>query len=93
MKKVKKKRATRKKQTITIEQPVIPIMGKPDTLPAKIEFVETSKHEATIEKKVGILCPSCRFEMRVYKTKKLTGEIARERICDRCGTRKYTDES
>ena len=40
----------------------------------------------------GILCPSCRFEMRVYRTKKLTGEIARERICDRCGERQDTEE-
>jgi len=40
----------------------------------------------------GISCPRCRFTMRVYRTKKLTGEVARERICDRCGEKQDTEE-
>ena len=40
----------------------------------------------------GIFCPACRYPMRVYKTKRLSGAIARERICDRCGEKQDTEE-
>ena len=59
---------------------------------------KTAKQENEVQEIIeenisGILCPSCRFPMRVYRTKKLTGEIARERICDRCGEKIDTQES
>jgi C4-type Zn-finger protein len=40
----------------------------------------------------GLLCPSCRYKMRVYMTRPLTGAVYRQRICDRCGTRAHTEE-
>jgi len=43
-------------------------------------------------KQEGIMCPRCRFPMRVYRTKSLTGAIMRQRICDRCGEKVDTSE-
>jgi hypothetical protein len=40
----------------------------------------------------GLLCPACKFKMRVYMTRPLTGAVYRQRICDRCGTREHTEE-
>lgn len=40
----------------------------------------------------GILCPKCRYEMRVYHTKKMEGCVVRRRICDRCGHIQKTTE-
>jgi hypothetical protein len=40
----------------------------------------------------GLLCPACRWKMRVYMTRPLTGAVYRQRICDRCGTRAHTEE-
>jgi hypothetical protein len=40
----------------------------------------------------GFRCPECRFKMRVYLTKQLTGSVYRVRICDRCGHREPTEE-
>lgn len=50
------------------------------------------KPEKKEEAPSGILCPECRFPMRVYRTKSLTGTISRERICDRCKHREPTEE-
>jgi hypothetical protein len=50
------------------------------------------KPEKKEEAPSGILCPECRFTMRVYRTKSLTGTVSRERICDRCGHREDTEE-
>jgi len=50
------------------------------------------KPEKKEEAPSGILCPECRFPMRVYRTKSLTGTVSRERICDRCGHREDTEE-
>lgn len=41
---------------------------------------------------VGILCPRCRFPMRVCRTKALSNAVIRERICERCGERSDTTE-
>jgi hypothetical protein len=40
----------------------------------------------------GLLCPACRWKLRVYMTRPLTGAVYRQRICDRCGTRLHTEE-
>ena len=50
------------------------------------------KPEKKEEAPSGILCPECRFPMRAYRTKSLTGTISRERICDRCKHREPTEE-
>jgi transcriptional regulator NrdR family protein len=49
--------------------------------------------EPVKEKTNGIFCPACRFVMRVYRTKALSGSVVRERVCDRCGTRQDTEET
>lgn len=53
---------------------------------------ETAKTNSVTQEEKGILCPHCRFKTRVYKTKTLTGEVARERICDRCHAKIDTEE-
>lgn len=69
-------------------------MISPATKPEVVE-VKPEPPAVVIEPQItaGIFCPSCRFPMRVYKTKRLTGAIARERICDRCGEKQDTEES
>lgn len=49
--------------------------------------VKESKSEET-----GIVCPLCRFPMRVCRTKPLNGAVYRVRVCDRCGHKKPTTE-
>lgn len=64
------------------------VQAEPGT-PEENSAVEAVKKE---EAPSGILCPECRFPMRVYRTKSLTGTISRERICDRCKHREPTEE-
>ncbi|HOC94294.1 MAG TPA: hypothetical protein PKH33_18230 [bacterium] len=64
------------------------VQAEPGT-PEESSAVEAVKKE---EVPSGILCPECRFPMRVYRTKSLTGTISRERICDRCKHREPTEE-
>ncbi len=66
-------------------------------VPAVVEIATVvaeplDKPEKKEEAPSGILCPECRFPMRVYRTKSLTGTISRERICDRCNHREPTEE-
>jgi len=49
--------------------------------------VQTETHDEN-----GFICPRCRFKLRVYKTKTLTGSVVRERICDRCREKIETEE-
>lgn len=45
------------------------------------------------EPEPGFACPQCRYPMRVYRTRPLTGSVYRERICDRCRYKLPTEET
>jgi len=54
--------------------------------------VQVQEEKPEIKDENGFHCPECRFKMRVYLTKPLTGSVYRVRICDRCGHREPTEE-
>ncbi len=74
-------------ETATVKESLT-VQAEPGT-PEENSAVEAVKKE---EAPSGILCPECRFPMRVYRTNSLTGTISRERICDRCKHREPTEE-
>jgi len=96
-KKTRKTRTVKKAvEAIAIDQPVVTagpvVFGETQEVTAEPKTeLEVPKEQPEIHGP-GISCPRCRFPMRVYRTKKLTGEVTRERICDRCGEKQDTEE-
>jgi hypothetical protein len=87
--KITTKKTTKESLSLLEEKATMDDLLEKDNAISEAAIVETPQKEIPDS---GILCPDCRFKMRVYRTKSLTGTVSRERICDRCGHREDTEE-